>query len=127
MGWMPWVSLGMLGALTVLVAYDIYHVRLTTRRIKAMCHSEAEYQAALSTVTELRSDLARAGRSLMKHPKGHPQELIDDAMGWVADDNLATLFETPGADGQAPCLDCARGKRQRLNHAEWRCAKHAHH
>lgn len=37
-------------------------------------------------------DLAAAGRALMAKPQGHPQELIDAAMGWVATENILRLL-----------------------------------
>lgn len=49
---------------------------------------------AHAEIMELQMDLARAGRALMAHPQGHDQELIDDAMGWVAEGNAVEARES---------------------------------
>lgn len=89
---------------TLYLAFSVWQFRDSKRRRNAYRNLHNEFQrmairaieeAALPQIQELKIDLARAGRALLAHPQGHDQQLIDDAMGWVGDDNVRQAFERP--------------------------------
>lgn len=89
MDWTDGVQIGLVCVLIGVICNDLHHTRRVMRTIQKLRHRfETELVTAQSEITQLRQNLARAGRALMAHPQGHDQKLIDDALGWVGEDNM---------------------------------------